>query len=160
MRVLQVTSTNDRRGAETFARQLGVALRRLGLEVTDVALAPSDATDPQPFTVLGPGRTHPRTLTNLHRAVRNHDVVVAHGGTTLQPVAAAATAARRPFVYRNIGDPEFWGRARGAGLRVGLPLRRAATVMALYPTAADYLRRRYRLRPDRVVLTSNASSYV
>ncbi len=156
MRVLQVMSSDDRRGAETFARQLGVALRGLGLQVDDVALAASGAAEPQPFTVLGPGRRDPRTWAALARAVRGHDVVVAHGGTTLQPVAAVALATGRPFVYRNIGDPEFWGRNRGAGIRVGLPLRMAAAVMALYPTAAGYLRRRYRLRPDRVVVTANA----
>ena len=82
--------------------------------------------------------------------------MVAHGGSTLLPVAASAATARRPFVYRNIGDPSHWGRARGAGVRIGLPLRSATHVVALYRGAASYMIGRYRLDPDRVTVASNA----
>ena len=58
--------------------------------------------------------------------------MVSHGGSTLAPVALCSRIARRPFVYRNIGDPVYWGQVRGANLRVGLPLRAASHVVALY----------------------------
>ena len=154
--MLQLTSTNDRRGAETFAGQLAEELRNRSFDVTTAALAPSTSTAPLPFVVLGPGRTHPRTLTALVGAARAHDVVVAHGGPSLQPAAVVSALTRRPFIYRNIGDPAFWGGVRGANVRIGGPLRRAAAVMALYGDAGTYLTEHYRLDPDRVVVSTNA----
>ncbi|MFN8050232.1 MAG: glycosyltransferase family 4 protein [Acidimicrobiales bacterium] len=159
--VLLVVSTSDRRGAEVFATHLADRLRaepRAGTDATTVdvvALAPGTGANQLPIDALGPGRTHPSTLLALVRAVRSHDVAVSNGGTTLWPVAAAAMLARRPFVYRNIGDPAAWGTIRGAGLRIGLPLRRAAAVAALYPTAAEELITRYRLRRERVTIIAN-----
>lgn len=81
---------------------------------------------------------------------------MAHGGSTLLPVAAASKLAGRPFVYRNIGDPSFWGRARGAKLRIGVPLRSAAGIVALYPDAAKYMRKRYGVSPKRLTVAANA----
>jgi len=156
VRVLQLTSTNDRRGAETFAGQLADELRGRSLDVTTAALAPSTSSEPLPFIVLGPGRTHPRTWMALVGAARAHDVIVAHGGPSLQPAAAVSALTRRPFIYRNIGDPAFWGGVRGADLRIGGPLRRAAGVMALYGDAAIYLTQHYRLDPERVAISTNA----
>jgi glycosyltransferase involved in cell wall biosynthesis len=156
VRVLQLTSTNDRRGAETFAGQLADELRRRSFDVTTAALGPSSSSEPLPFVVLGPGRTHPRTWMALVGAARAHDVIVAHGGPSLQPAAAVAALTRRPFIYRNIGDPAFWGGVRGADLRIGGPLRRAAAVMALYGDASEYLTERYRLDRNRVVVSTNA----
>ena len=97
VRVLQLTSTNDRRGAETFAGQLADELRSRSFDVTTAALGPSSSSEPLPFVVLGPGRTHPRTWMALVGAARAHDVIVAHGGPSLQPAAAvAAVVGPRP----------------------------------------------------------------
>src|SRR5690606_36249659 len=85
-----------------------------------------------------------------------HDVVLAHGGSTLQPVALAARRAGRPLVYRTIGDPRYWGTRPLARLRVGLPLRTAAHVVALYGGAAEYVRGRYGVAPSRVAVVPNA----
>jgi len=156
VRILQVTSTNERRGAETFAHQLGRALQERGHVVTTAALAPAGGTSHLPFEVLGPGRTHPTTLRRLLRATRAHEVVVSHGGTSLGPVTLAAGVTGRPFVYRNIGDPAHWAGARASGLRVGLPLRRAAAVMALSESAADFIAAHYRVDPRRIHLSTNA----
>lgn len=88
--------------------------------------------------------------------LRSHDVLVAHGSTALLHGAAASTLARRPFIYRNIGDPAAWGAVRGADLRIGLPLRRAAAVGALFPAAREHLISVYRLSPERVTTIPNA----
>ena len=117
---------------------------------------PARGGDDLPFDDLGHGRTDPRTYAKLVRLVRSHDVTIAHGGSSLLPVAASATAARRPFVYRNIGDPSYWGRTGGATVRIGLPLRLAAHVVALYRGSASYMIDRYRLDPDRVTVAPNA----
>jgi glycosyltransferase involved in cell wall biosynthesis len=154
MRLLQVTASADRRGAEVFADQLAESLRRRGHVVDTVALC--DRPGPLPFDPIGSGRFDPRVLARLGAAMRSHDVTVVHGGAGLAPVATVGALVRRPFVYRNIGDPAFWGAVRGAGLRVGLPLRRAARVVALYDTAARYMVATYHLRPGRVATASNA----
>lgn len=151
--VLQVTSSARRRGAEVFAAQLGEQLCASGHHVTTLALEPQGDL---PFERATRQRFDPRALAALTRRCRDHDVVVSHGGSTLAPVAAAATLARRPFVYRNIGDPSYWGRVRLADLRLGVPLRRAAHVVGLYDSAGNYLVRRYRVRPDRLTVISNA----
>lgn len=156
MRVLQVTTSNQRRGAEVFAQDLGAALRRLGHQVTTASLESSNDESPLPAVVLGPGRAHPRTGSALIGGMRAHDVTIAHGGPSLIPVGVAGAAARRPFIYRNIGDPEFWGDVRLGGLRIGAPLRRADGVVALYERARTYLLGRYRLQPSRVSVASNA----
>lgn len=155
MRVLQVTTSSERRGAEVFAEQLGAALGAAGHDVRTVALHRGGAPS-LPFDVLGSGRRDPRTHVRLAVLARQHDVLVAHGGSTLVPVAAAAAASGRAFVYRNIGDPSHWGAVRGAGWRIGVPLRRAAAVVALYDEAARYLVGRYRLEDARVTVAGNA----
>lgn len=156
MRILQVTTSARRRGAEVFAYQLGRSMAERGHQLTTVALEPPDGPASLEFDQLGRGRSDPRSLLRLTRFARANDVVVAHGGSTLAPVALCASAARRPFVYRNIGDPAYWGAARGVGMRVGLPLRSAAHVVALYDGAADYMARRYRIAPGRITVAPNA----
>jgi glycosyltransferase involved in cell wall biosynthesis len=156
MRLLQVTTTSQRRGAEVFAHQLGEQLRSRGHTVTTVALEQTRSGSDLAFEHLRHGRTDPRGISELVAAARRHDIAVAHGGSTLAPVMLAAGLARRPFVYRNIGDPEFWGQARFAGARVGAPLRRARHVVALYHGAARYMIDRYGLRASDVTVISNA----
>ncbi len=156
MRILQVTTSNQRRGAEVFAHDLSRGLERLGHVVTTVALEGSTDPTALPGVVLGPGRTRPRTGSALVGAMRANDVALAHGGPSLLPVALASAVSGTPFLYRNIGDPEFWGEVPFASLRIGAPLRRAAGVIALYERARAFLVERYRLRPARVTTASNA----
>ena len=100
--------------------------------------------------VAGRGRTDPLGFLRVLRAARASDVVVSFGSTSLINGSLAARLTGRPFVYRNIGDPGVWGGARLSGLRIGAPVRSAATVVALYPGARDTLARAYHLRPDRI----------
>lgn len=156
MRILQVASSSRRRGAEVFADQLGPELVRRGHEVSTISLEHRSDEQGLAFEELAvPGRG-PRAILELARRARAWDVLIAHGGSTLLPVTAAAKLARRPFVYRNIGDPSFWGQSRGAKVRIGAPLRSAARVVALYPGAAQYMRDRYRVLPERLAVAPNA----
>lgn len=154
--VVQVTTTSRRRGAEMFASQLGRSLQNRDHRVVTVALEVPATRGSLEFAAIGNPRRDPAALRRLLRTIRDADLAVAHGGSTLQPVALAASIARRPFVYRNIGDPSYWGDARAAQLRVGMPLRRSAAVLALYEGARDYMVDRYRLDPRRVVVAPNA----
>lgn len=156
MQVLQVVSSSRRRGAEVFAAQLGAELSGRGHDVTTVALEHRSDDTGLPFDQLTASGRGPRAVIALARRARACDVLIAHGGSTLLPVATAVKLAHRPFVYRNIGDPSFWGRARGAKVRIGLPLRSAAAVVALYPAAARYMQVRYGISSDRVTVAPNA----
>src|SRR5690606_32508623 len=77
MRLLQVTSSTQRRGAEVFAAQLAEGLTAEGLTVTTVALSGPDG--PLGFDVIRTPRFDPRTVRELARRIRAHDVVLAHG---------------------------------------------------------------------------------
>ena len=151
-----IIASDQRRGAETFAVALADALQSTGHTSTVVALCGNGGRDAVDVEVMGRSRWDPRGLVRLVRLAHVHDVVVGHGSSSLLNGAAVAAIARRPFVYRNIGDPSAWGARRGADLRIGAPLRRAAGVAALYDVARSELCRRYRLDPRRVRTIPNA----
>ena len=60
------------------------------------------------------------------------------------------------FIYRQIGDPSFWGDVPHADLRIGASMRRAAGLIALWQGAADEIVRRYRVDPARIHVIPNA----
>jgi len=151
-RILHLTASNARRGAETFAYELADHLRGAGHEVRVMCVVGADLPNALPIEVAGSQRRSPRTFRNVLDAARWSDMVVSFGSISLQSAASATTLARKPFVYRNIGDPAVWGSIPGADLRIGLPLRRARHVVALYPGAADELARRYRIDPASITV--------
>lgn len=147
-----LVASNQRRGAEGFAVRLAADLVDHGLEARVYSV---DGIEPGPgaydeIEVLGTGRADPRMWLRARRAAVDAEVVLGVGSSALMVGAGAATAARRPFVYRSIGDPAFWGQVRVANLRIGLPLRRAAAIVALFPRARDELVRRYGVDPSIV----------
>ncbi len=149
--VLSVVTSTERRGAEVAAVQLGQALIGRGVPVTTVALWPGTTSHAAlDLPTMGRRRRDPGALVALGRRARAAAVVVGHGSSTLPFGAAAATLARRPFVYRSIGDPTYWATTRARRMRAGVALRRAARVVALWPSAADHLVELYGLDPDRV----------
>jgi len=156
-RVLQVTASNERRGAELFAHQLGTHLGRTGWSVRTVSLASHRTPGGLPIHALGRGRFRPVTLARLVRAAAAADLMVVHGGFGLWPTAFAAAVTRRPFVYRGIGEPTYWGAVPFGKVRVGVPLRRADRVVALYPEAAEQFRSLYGLRPERLSVIPNGT---
>lgn len=149
-RVLHLIAADHRRGAETFAVELAEHLLRAGHEVRVMAVARSGSPDALPVELAGRSRTDPAALARIVSAARWSDAVVSFGSSSVLPGAAAARLTRRPFVYRNIGDPSVWGAVAAADLRIGAPLRSARVVVALYPGAADALVGAYRLDPARV----------
>ncbi len=156
--VLSVVTSTDRRGAEVAAVQLGDALIQRGVRVATVALWPGAVAGSSPsptegaldLPTLGRRRHDPAALAALGRRCRSAEVVVGHGSSTLPFGATATTLARRPFVYRSIGDPVYWATSRARRVRAGAAMRRAVRVVAMWPGAAEHLVDLYGVDPDRI----------
>lgn len=146
MRILQVITDRDRRGAQVFALDLAVGLQRLGSTTETVALAPGLHGDLLPIRALGTRRLGVRTLKALRQTARNYDVVIAHGSSTLPASVLALVGLRPPVVYRQISDPEFWAASWPRRIRVAALLRRMNAVVALSAGISNILKRRYWLR--------------
>ncbi len=155
-RVLLVTASSRRRGAEIQATQLAPRLAGLGWTVEIVSL--HSGTDGQELDVpaLGSRRLGPRTLLALRARAKKADIVVAYGSATLPACAAALAGTGVPFLYRNISDPTHWLRGPLHRTVTRAQYRRAAGVVALWPGAADSLVRHLGVDPDRVTVIPNA----
>ena len=125
-RVLIVTASTRRRGAELEATQLAAELRCRGVPVTAAALTGAGDGVALPLDVLGRHRLGPGTLWRLRKAARRADVVIAYGSSTLPACVVALTGSSMGFVYRNISDPAYWVRNRLHRGVTGLQYRRAA----------------------------------
>lgn len=136
VRILQVVSDNNRRGAQVFAGDLGTALVERGHGVDTVALEPGSAMVTRSGAhldnpVLAPSWPRLRGLRRLRSAMKTVDVVIAHGSSTLPACALAGLGVGVPFVYRQISDPEVWTSTRLRRTRTRAFLGRAARVVAL-----------------------------
>lgn len=156
LKVLQVVSDTDRRGAQVFATDLHEALESLGHRVATVALRPGTRRRPLDVRTLGWSRWSPSMLRELRRRSVRADVVVAHGSSTLVACVIAMSGTRTPLVYRQISDPLFWASSAIRRARVSLYLRRVQKVVALSPDLAATVRRHYGLAADRVEVIPNA----
>lgn len=147
--VLQVITSTVRRGAERFAVALEPELVQRGLRVRTVALVDGG---PGGFDVdvLGDTRLGLSTLRALRAEARRASVVIAHGSSTLPAAAIALAGLDVPFIYRNIGDPYYWGSSMARRLRSGAFLSRAAGVVALTSTTAGRITDHYRVDPERI----------
>jgi glycosyltransferase involved in cell wall biosynthesis len=151
LRVLNLLNSDRRRGAEAFGVDLGQALADRGVAVRTMALASSDpAARHDVETVFGAGRRGPAALVHLVRAARAADVLVGHGGRTLFVGVALGVLARRPFVYRVIGEPAMWAQQGLRRRRVRAALRRASAVVVYYPELAGVLVSTFGVEPDRI----------
>ena len=136
VRILQVVSDNNRRGAQVFAGDLGTALLERGHGVDTVALEPGSAMIARSGAhldnpVLGPSWPRLRGLHRLRAAMKTVDVVIAHGSSTLPACALAGLGVGVPFVYRQISDPEVWTSTWLRRTRTRAFLGRADRVVAL-----------------------------
>jgi len=156
MRVLQVVTDRDRRGAQVYATDLQPGLEAEGCEVTTMALAPGEFNDALELDVLGPKGLSHKTLRELRRTAADFDVVVAHGSTCLPACAIALLGSGRPFVYRQISDPVFWAGTTGRRIRTGALLRRAGHIVALADSAAETVARHYGLARSGITVIPNA----
>ena len=123
MRILQVITDTDRRGAQVFATDLATAMQVRGHEVTTVALAPGKQGSPLDVPHLGTRQRGLSTLRLLRRRMDDADVTIAHGSSTLVACAVAGFP-RRPFVYRQISDSRFWANTLARRIRTAVALRR------------------------------------
>jgi glycosyltransferase involved in cell wall biosynthesis len=156
MKVLQVITDRDRRGAQVFAMDLHDGLTDLGIEVGTVALTAGRHGDLLPIPALGPTRLSWSSIRNLRTRAQSHDVVVAHGSSTLPACALALAVTGVPFVYRQISDPRFWAASWPRRLRVAIMLRRAAKVVTLSPRTSEVVREHYRLQSTAITVIPNA----
>ncbi len=154
MVTLQVLTDDDRRGAQVFGVDLGRELVRRGRVVRTVALA-AGRTGGLDVPLLGRAPLAPTTLRALRREIRAADVVVAHGSTTLPACAAAGAATGVPIVYRNIGDPLYWGDNLARRLRLQLYYRGVAWVVALWAGSARVLAERFGVQSRRLTVIPN-----
>lgn len=136
MRILQVITDTDRRGAQLFALDLAGALAGSGHAVQTVALAPGSVGGLD-VEVLGANRRSARAVVTLRRRMARVDVTIAHGSTTGPACAIAGHGERRPFVYRQVSDSRFWAPGPVRRERVRRTLDRAERVVTL----SEYNRR-------------------
>lgn len=130
-RILSVTTTDSRRGAEVFAVDLASELQRNAVDVEVVALTAGSGEHRLEIDVLGQSRRGPGTIRALRSRLKTVDLVIANGSTTLPITALSTLGSGVPFIYRNVGDPWYWATTRGRRLRTAWALRRAAAVVAL-----------------------------
>jgi glycosyltransferase involved in cell wall biosynthesis len=148
-----VVTDNDRRGAQVFACQLATALTDLGAASTVRALAPGRVGGLD-IPTLGQSRRSLATLSALRQCARRHDIVVAHGSTTLEACAVGLLDGP-PFIYRQISDSLYWASDPIRRLRVRLALSRAARVVALWQGASEVLRSHFSVPLHKVTVIGN-----
>jgi glycosyltransferase involved in cell wall biosynthesis len=159
VRVLHLVTRDQRRGAEVDAVDLARLLAGAGTEGTVRALAPCPAgRRPLGVPALGPSPLHPVTLQALRYEATRHDVVVAHGSSTLPASRLALLGTPIPFVYRTIGCPDAWARTRSRRARVRWMLAGSSRIAALCEGSRRDVLRLYRPRPERVSVVGCAHS--
>lgn len=116
-RVLLVTASNRRRGAEVYTEQLAGRLQvadRWELEAVSLTRASDEAiVSLRPLTDVSPDsarRFDSRILRSLRSHIRRQlpDVVVAMGGSTLRYAVASNIPPVTKLVYFAIGEPRYW----------------------------------------------------
>jgi glycosyltransferase involved in cell wall biosynthesis len=168
MRVLHVVASGQRRGAETFAADLVVAMAEAGVAQHVAVLRPVDGSGVRFGTdtsVLGgdgwwaPGaRVEVGALRRLRTTVDGWapDIVQVHGGEPLKYAVLAAGGRPCRVIYRRIGSASPWIAGRAQRLAYGWMMRRALRVVAV----AEAVRREtievFRLPSQHVVTIPNA----
>ena len=155
LRVLQIITDTDRRGAQVFASDLGRALGQRGHTVRTVALRAGTQTPALAVETLGRRSRSPRTLRALRRAMSAADITIAHGSSTLLACAIAGIGRQRPFVYRQISDSRFWAGSFSRRLRVALYLRFPRRIVALSQRASQTLVDHLGVNPRRIDVVPN-----
>jgi glycosyltransferase involved in cell wall biosynthesis len=161
LRLLQLVTRRQLRGAEVFAAQLSQGLAALGCEVVLAGLyAPGEPPlaaagvelldlGGRPRRGLSPGLA--RRLRRLV-AARRPDLVQANGSDTLKYAVLALRGARPrpPLVYRSISIQSLWLRGALHRRWNRWLLHRADCVAAVSRGAADDLVATHGLAPERV----------
>ncbi|NNE73146.1 MAG: glycosyltransferase family 4 protein [Acidimicrobiales bacterium] len=155
MRILQLISDTDRRGAQVFAIQLADRLNTRGHEVTTEALVAGASAADVEAGVLSSDTKWRGAVSPLRKVGNSYDIVVAHGSSTLPAVKAARLKV--PYVYRSIGDLTHWVDTRRKRFWVSKALRSAAGVTALWPSVGQDIVHVFGVPKERVRVIPNAS---
>lgn len=162
MKIVQLVTRLQRRGAEVFACQLSDELVARGHDVLVMGLyAGDDAFRPRAARgedLRGRSRMLPARALVARLAARlaaeRPDLVQANGSDTL----AYATLARRrlgarwPLVYRNIGMPGAWAPGALRRLWVWWHLRQVDRVVSVSRASAGEVARHYRVPASRITV--------
>lgn len=154
MRILQVVTDTDRRGAQVFATDLDPVLSAAGATVRTVALT-AGVTGGLGVPTLGPTRRHPRTIRALRSLMRGADVTVAHGSTTLPVSVIAGALLSTPVVYRQISDSRFWAPDPRRRWQTRAAMAAVDHVVALYDGAATTLTDFLDVPPRKITVVAN-----
>ncbi len=161
MKILQLVTCRQRRGAEVFAAQLSDGLAGNGHEVILVGLypPPSDALTPATARAHDlSGRPERRLSYGLISELRDlirktrPDVVQANGSATLKyaSLAKMLSRGRWPLVYRNISIASHWLRYPTHRLWGRWLMRRVGHVAAVSNMSGEDFRRTYGVAESRI----------
>ena len=139
-----------------FAVHLGDALAKRGHSVKTVALAAGTMPPTLDVPVLEHNVLDRRAPLALRRQMAETDVTIAHGSSTLPACAIAGFGPGRPFVYRQISDPEVWSGTPLRRVRSRVALARADEVVALSDHNRAQLEGHLGLEPGRCTVIPNA----
>ncbi|HEV2124500.1 MAG TPA: glycosyltransferase family 4 protein [Chloroflexota bacterium] len=162
MKILQLVTRRQHRGAEVFATQLSDALVSRGHEVVVVGLYPPPAQPLEPgeastYDVQGgsAGRwPSPSRIADLTRYIRAAapDIVQANGSDTLKysSLVKRLSPRRWPLVYRNISLASYWLRYPGQRQWVKWLLRSVEHVASVSEESRADFRRTYDVPAERI----------
>ncbi len=138
-RILILTATDRRRGAEVFTERLGSGLADRDWDVQTVSLTSSGderRVDIEALTDVS--SSHPGRLNRkISRAIATRiedfqpDVLLANGGSTLRYGALAARSGGPALVYIAIGEPDYWIRTPASRVANRWMLGRTRMVLAV-----------------------------
>jgi glycosyltransferase involved in cell wall biosynthesis len=160
-RVLIVTATDRRRGAEVFTVRLGEGLSRRGWDVETVSLTSSgdrSRVAVEPLTTVSsarPGRLNLRISRALAERIARFapDVLLANGGSTLRYGALATLSSRVPLAFIAIGEPDYWIRSAFSRAANRWMLGRARMILAVCEATREQLVRLDRNLEERTQVT-------
>lgn len=156
VKVLFLTSSSARRGAEQQASRVASLLGDAGVEVVRRALVSGGGTNvDNDLAVLGQRALGLRTLYRLRRLARGVDLTVAYGASTLPACAMAFALSGHRFAYRSIGDPRDWVRGGLHRWRTGVLLRRASAVITQSAEVGRGIAEVFDVSSSRLVIIPN-----
>lgn len=155
-RILMLVTSNQRRGAESFAAVVSGELANRGFDIKLRSLSYFRGAPCLPIEPLGRSPFAPRTLLKLRREIERSNLVVACGSKTLPASVLAGLRVGCPVIYQNIGDPLYWARGYSRRARVRALLRRVAAVAALTEESSAVLQSTFGVPEDRIRVISNA----
>lgn len=161
MKILQLVTVRQRRGAEVIASDLADAMCERGHEAVVVGLSapPPEALDPKSARAFdlsraGSARLDIRRVIELGRLLRqaSPDIIQANGGYAVKYAVLAVALFRLdfPIIYCNIGMSSDWLRWPGQRAWNRWLLNRTCLTAAVSEASRDDLIDTYRLPVERV----------